>query len=347
MFYLHKVKCFSEKKDYICTNFSLKIMLNRRILRIKVFKTLYSCAISRDSNCSVSLAEATKSLEESCESTRDLYLFMLGIISPLAALSAERIEAAKHKAHLTEEDLNPNTKFADNALARLLDEDIDFQKFLSKKKFSWDQYDLFLKKTLSSITSKTYYKNYMTSGKSSLEEDCRLFTKIFEEEFVDSEDLEQILEDMSIYWNDDLAYALTYCCKTFSSLAKGEKWNLYPLYQSDILAASGKTNNLESDKAFATKLLQHSYAGYSDWSSMVAEAVTGWEKDRLVTTDICLIVCCLAEIVNFPNIPVNVSLNEYVEISKFYGTPKSSVFVNGILDRLVVKLREEGKINKN
>ena len=182
----------------------------------------------------------------------------------------------------------------------------------------------------------------MASSERSLAEDCKLFTRIFEEEFVDSEELEQILEDKSLYWNDDLAYALTWCCKTFKSLAKGEGWSLIPLYQSEMFQSS----EVESDKYFVRKLLQASFAGYENYSAMVAEAVTGWEKERLFSTDVVLIVMGLAETVTFPTIPVKVTINEYVELSKFYGTPKSRSFVNGLLDRLVQNLVNEGKVTK-
>lgn len=323
-------------------------MLNRRILRIKVFKTLYSSVITGDSQTPVSVSDALAAFEESCESTRDLYLFMLGIVSPLTSLAAERIAAARNKIHPTEQDLNPNTKFADNALAKLLDSDVDFKKIYAKKKFSWSQYDIFLKKILNNISAKEYFKQYMESSDRSLAGDCKLFTRIFEEEFVDDEELEQILEDMSIYWNDDLAYSLTYCCRTFSLLAKGGTWRLPPLYQSDMIMQSDRPSpDVESDKVFSQKLLRYAIDSYPEYSAMVAGAVSGWEKDRLVTTDLCLVVCGLCEAVHFPSIPVRVSLNEYIEISKYYGTPKSGTFVNGILDRLIQKLSQEGKINKN
>ena len=207
-------------------------MLNRRILRIKAFKVLYSNAIAEN----MSLAQAQSQLDIACEATRDLYMYMLGIISPLTKIARERIESAKQKFNPTEEELNPNMKFADNALAKLLDSDVNFQKLLSKKKLSWDQYDILLKKVMTSVASKEYFAEYMASPKTSLKEDCRLFTRIFEEEFVDSEDLERILEDKSIHWNDDLAYALTWCCKTLKSFEKGESWKMPPLYQSDLIA---------------------------------------------------------------------------------------------------------------
>ncbi len=313
-------------------------MLNRRILRIKAFKVLYSNVLSGE----MSIAHAETQLEQACEATRDLYVYMLGIVSPLTRIARERIEAAKGKFNPTEEERNPNMKFADNALARLLDEDADFQKVFNKKKFSWGQYDLLLKKIMTSVSSKKYYLDYMASEDCSLAEDCKLFVKIFEEEFVDSVELEQILEEKSLYWNEDLPYALTWCCKTFRNLAKGERWTMLPLYNSEMLSGEG----VESDKFFVRKLLQASVAGYEKYSAMVAETVVGWEKERLFSTDVILIVMGLAEVVTFPSIPVKVSINEYVEISKFFGTPKSRAFVNGILDRLVQNLVNDGAVNK-
>lgn len=313
-------------------------MLNRRILRIKAFKTLYGSVLSGN----MSLAQAESQLEVSCEATRDLYIYMLGIVSPLTAIARDRIEAAKAKFNPTEEERNPNMKFVENSLATLLDEDVDFKKVFTKKKFGWQQYDLFLKKVMSSVVTKDYYAEYMASDERSLEQDCKLFTRIFEEEFVDSDELEAILEEKSLYWYEDLPYALTWCCKTFKSLAKGEGFIMPPLYQSELLTGEG----VESDKYFVRKLLQSSYAGYEKYSALVADSVTGWEKDRLFSTDVVLIVMGLAEAANFPTIPVKVTINEYVEIAKHFGTPKSRSFVNGLLDKLVQSLTEDGQIVK-
>lgn len=313
-------------------------MLNRRILRIKAFKVLYGSVLADN----MSLSQAEAQLELSCEAARDLYIYMLGIVSPLTNIAKERIEAAKLKFNPTEEERNPNMKFAENALARLLDEDVDFQKVFKKKKFDWAQYDLLLKNIMTSISSKEYFAEYMASEKRSLADDCKLFIRIFEEEFVDSKELEMLLEEKSLYWNDDLAYSLTWCCKTLKSIAKGEKWSMLPLYQSEMMSGEG----VESDKFFASKLLQASFAGYQKYSALVADTVVGWEKERLFSTDVVLIVMGLVEAVTFPTIPIKVTMNEYVEISKFYGTPKSRSFVNGILDKLIQQLANEGQISK-
>lgn len=313
-------------------------MLNRRILRIKAYKVLYGSVIAEGT----ALEQAEAQLEQACEATRDLYVYMLSIIPALTQVAKDRIDAAKSKLRPTEEDMNPNMKFAENGMARLIAEDIDLNKLLAKKKFSWAQYDILLKKVMTSVASREYFTQYMASPERSLAEDCKLFTKIFEEEFDNNQDLEMILEEKSMHWVDDLPYALSWCCRTLKDFADGKSWSLLPLYQSEMK----RGENVESDKLFIRRLLQSSYAGYEKYSAMVAEAVSGWEKERLFLSDVVLVVMGLAEAVTFPTIPVKVTINEYVELAKYYGTPKSRAFVNGLLDRLVQNLVNEGAVAK-
>lgn len=313
-------------------------MLNRRILRIKAFKVLYSYA----ENQSMTLAEAESLLEASCEATRSLYLFMLDIIPYLTAEARTRIENAQKKFNPTEEERNPNLKFTRNLISPLLEQDPDFQKIISRRKLSWDSYDALVRSVYDSICTKDYFKEYMASPESSLAEDASLFIRIFEEEFVDNNELAKILEDMSILWCDDLAYSLTTCCDTLKSLAKGYRWSLPPLYRSEM----GLSKNAESDKAFIYKLLRTSFACFGKYAPLVAGNTTQWEKDRLFTVDTVLIVMGLSEAKAFPAMPLRVTINEYVEISKFYSTPKSRSFVNGLLDRLIKKQIEDGDIVK-
>jgi len=315
-------------------------MLNRRILRIKAFKVLYSYS----ENPAMTLKEAESQFEISCEATRNLYLLMLGIISPITKEAKNSIEALKGKFKPTEEEKNPNMKFADNALAPILDGDPDLQKILSRKRFSWDQYDVLVRNVYFSIRSKDYFQAYMAKEGSSLAEDVNLFIKIYEEEFVDNDELAAILEDMSIYWYEDLPYSLTYCCRSLEDIAKGKRWELPPLYQSDIVKK--KKPDVESDKAFAVKLLRAAFTGYGKYFDLIAESVPKWDKDRLFATDIALIAMGLAEAQTFPQIPIKVTINEYVEISKYFSTPKSHSFVNGLLDRLIHKLADDGQLKK-
>lgn len=211
-------------------------MLNRRILRIKAFKVLFSYA----ENPTMTLPEAEALLEASCEATRSLYLFMLDIIPYLTAEARTRIENARKKFNPTEEERNPNLKFVRNSLSPLLEQDPDFQKIISRRKLSWEPYDAFVRSVYDSILTKEYFKEYMASAETSVEEDTRLFTRIFEEEFVDNEELDKILEDMSILWCDDLAYSLTVCCDTLKAFAKGYRWSLPPLYRSEMMQDKGR-----------------------------------------------------------------------------------------------------------
>ena len=313
-------------------------MLNRRILRIKAFKVLYSFA----EDPSMTLAEAESQLEMSCEATRSLYLFMLGIIPYLTREAAVRIENAGKKFNPTEEEKNPNRKFVSNLISPLLEEDPDFTKFLSRRKLSWEPFDAFIRDTYDSMCKKDYFKEYMSTPGNTLAQDAELFIRMFEEEFVDSSELEKILEDLSIWWNDDLAYSLSVCCDTMKLLGKGKRWELPPLYRSDMV----QTKSSGSDKAFVTKLLRTSYSCYGKYFPLVASSTDQWQEDRLFTTDTVLIVMGLGEAKAFPEMPVRVTINEYVEISKYYSTPKSRSFVNGILDRLIKKLVEDGEIVK-
>lgn len=317
-------------------------MLNRRILRIKAFKVLYSYA----ENPSMTLQEAESCLETSMEATRTLYIFLLGVIPAITGEAARRTEDARNKFNPTEEERNPNMKFVENSLAHLLDQDPDFQKAFGKRKLDWEQYDAFLRSLYESVCSKDWYKEYMSSPERSLREDVKLFTRMFEEEFSGNEALESILEDLSIWWNDDLEYSLTACCDTLRDIALGQRWELPPLFKSQMPSRSRSRKPDDSDRQFVTRLLRTAYSCYGKYSALVADSTSQWDVDRLFVTDIVLIVMGLAEAKAFPDMPLKVTINEYVEISKFYSTPKSRSFVNGILDRLVKKLIGEGEIVK-
>ena len=305
-------------------------MLNRRILRIKAFKAIYSFT----ENQSASLKELEAQLDRSLESTRDLYLFLLSCVQPLTNEAISRIEAARGKFNPTEEELHPNMKFTTNLIAPLLDGDPDLQKLLQKKKFSWDQYDVLLRHLYESIRSKDYFVDYLNNGSANtLKEDAELWVKIFENEFEDNAELESILEDLSIWWNDDLSYSLSWCCRTMEQLAKGKPWNLPPLFMSDL----DKSGSKDSDKAFVVKLLRAAVNGFDRYISEIAAITPKWDRSRICVTDLALIVCGMAEAEAFDNIAPKVTINEYVEISKFYSTPESRAFVNGILDKLINK----------
>ena len=304
-------------------------MLNRRILRVKAFKVLYAYAENPD----LSLKEALSSLDASCEATRDLYLYMMAVIPALTAEAARRIEAARGKFNPTEEDLHPRMKFVQNGVSALLEQDPDFARLLEKKKISWANNDALVNSLYETLKTREYFQEYLKADEQSLQEDVRLWQRIFQEEFEDNEALAAILEDSSIFWADELPYVLGTCIRSLEEMGRTGRWNYPPLYQSDILSAQGKA--VDSDRDFVHKLVTASYGRYAEYSNLVASSVSKWDQDRLYTTDTVLIVMGLTEAETFPEIPVKVSINEYVEISKYYSTPKSRGFVNGLLDRLI------------
>lgn len=291
-------------------------MLNRRILRVKVFKTVFA----RAENPSMTLAEGQAQFDALCQGTRDLYLLMLALAPALTREAASRIAAAKAKFHPSEEEKNPNLKFVENGLAKILDEDPDFNKIISKKKLSWEQYDVFLWHLYESIRQKDYFKSYMESSSRSLQEDAALWVRIYEEELVDNDELESILEELSIWWNNDLAYSLTTCCQTMEALAGGRQWSM---------------PELVADKDFAYALLRRAFTDFDKDVQKISDATPKWDIARVCTTDLALIICGVAEADAFPSMAKKIIVNEYVEISKYFSTPESKGFVNGVLDNLI------------
>ena len=290
-------------------------MLNRRLIRIKVFKVLYSC-ISSGSN---SFAEAEKNMHYSCEKTLHLYYFMLNAAVALKQVADAKIETGMRKFNPTEEERNPNLKFSENKVSEYLLGNPIFKKYCEENVLSWNgDLALFVKKLFASISEKDYFKEYMERESRSMAEDCDLFIRIFEEEFEDNEALESFLEDMSIYWIDDLGYVLNTIIRNLELLRKSSKMPMPGIFMK------------EDDKEYAFNLL-----------------IANWDPERVVTTDLVLIEEGIAEAVGFPNIPVKVTINEYVEISKYYSTHNSKIFVNGLLDRIIQKMIKSGEIVKS
>ena len=308
-------------------------MLNRRLIRIKVFKVLYSSVTSG----SDSLIEAEKTLNYSCEKTLHLYYFMLNAAVALRNAALTRIETGLMKFNPTPEERNPNRKFAENRVSAYLAGDPRFVKFCEDHGLMWNE-DLqsFIKKTLQTLSARDYFKEYMESGESSMEEDCTLFIRMFSdlELFEDNGDLASTLEDMSVYWTDDLGFVL-------SAIVRG----LEVLHSRGTMPVPGVFLK-DDDREFAVELLRAAMRGYGKYMDLVVANTSNWDPDRVVTTDLVLIVQGIAEAVRFPNIPLKVTINEYVEISKFYSTLNSKVFVNGLLDRILRRMVDSGEVVK-
>ena len=309
-------------------NFS-PFMLNRRLIRIKVFKVLYAAETSQE----VSLPAAEKELLLSCAKTLDLYYFLLNIAPALKRLAQQKIDAGKNKFNPTESELNASTRFVDNRFIALLEEDSVLNETCTKKGLMWEEYDVFIKQLYASVIASDYYQEYMSAAECTLEDDCRLVSRIYEEELEDNEMLWDILEETSVYWTDDLGFVLNAIIRATGAVAEGGGLPHPTVFMKD------------DDREFAIKLLEASAVNY-EFLAVVRDNVPNWDPDRIVRVDACLVVMGLAEAVTFPSIPVKVTINEYVDISKFYSTPNSRVFVNGLLDVIIKKMSESGEIVK-
>ncbi|MFA6770096.1 MAG: transcription antitermination protein NusB [Bacteroidales bacterium] len=306
-------------------------MISRRLIRIKVFKVLFS-RISSGSN---SFLAGEKELLLSCDKTLELYYFILSLPLALKAVAEQKIENGLKKHKPTPEELSPNMKFVENRLILLLEEDDELRGFCSKKGLNWLDHISYVRRLYKTISESSYFETYMTSGVSSLQEDIRVVCSILEEELEYCEELDSILEDSNLYWIDDLAFVINVITKKLYSVRKNEV-----LFHPSVFLK-------DEDKDYALRLLNVSMIRYNEYAELMSKYVINWETDRLAAIDILLIVMGIAEAVSFPNIPIKVTINEYVELSKFYSTPNSKIFVNGMLDKILIALKEEGKIEKS
>ena len=306
-------------------------MISRRLIRIKVFKVLFSKINS--GNDSVKAAE--KELIHSCEKSLDLYYFLMALPYELKLAAEKKIEAGLQKFHPTEEESNPNRKFLNNLLVDKIENDQYVLKYCENRGLNWKEHASFVKKLYATLSTRNYFTSYMESGEGNFAEDLKLIATFFEEELEDSEELYTILEDMSIYWADDLSFVLNVIIKKLRALKEREIIEHPDVFLKD------------DDREYAIRLLDSSLANYNDYAALMSAYAKNWNSDRLAATDIALIVMGIAEAVTFKNIPLKVTINEFVELSKYYSTPNSRVFVNGMLDKILLSLTEEGKIEKS
>ncbi|MBR5138655.1 MAG: transcription antitermination protein NusB [Alistipes sp.] len=307
-------------------------MISRRMLRIKVVKALYA-HMKSDAD---SLMASEKMLVTSIDKTYDLYFLMLSLVAEMAHYAEQRQEAAKKKQLPTYEDLNPNRKFVDNAVIRLISQSDSVNDYLASRKLSWAQYPELVKTMLAQLEQSDYYKKYMASQERSFREDLALITEFYTRELEESEILENVLDEMSILWNDDLGFALIMVTRTLS--------NMRPSH-TDVKVLP-KFKSIE-DLDFARELFAKAAVNFDKYQVEIEKFTNNWDVERIAFMDNLIMATAIAELVTFSSIPVKVTLDEYIEIAKFYSTQGSSTFINGILDKLVASLTEEGKINKS
>ena len=308
-------------------------MINRVLIRLKIVQIVYAYYQNGGKN----LDTAEKELFFSLSKAYDLYNYLLLLMVEVTKQANKRLNAAKNKLVPTKEELFPNTKFVENRFIAQLEVNKQLLEFSNNQKKTWENEADFVKTLCDKILESDIYKEYMASETSSYEEDRELWRKLYKNIIFNNIELDQVLEDQSLYWNDDKEIVDTFVLKTIKRFdeKKGAKQELLPEFKD------------EEDQDFARRLFRRTILNADYYRHLISENTKNWDLDRVAFMDVVIMQIALAEILSFPNIPVSVSLNEYVEIAKLYSTPKSGGFINGTLDGIVNSLKKENKLTKN
>lgn len=311
----------------------IRRMINRVLIRSKVLQMAYAYRMSEEK----SLASTEKEFVRSLEKSHELYHYLLQLIISITDYAEERIEMGRNKYLPTEEERNPNTRFIDNRFVIQLRANKDLEKALNASHLSWDGHEGLIKTLFEQISGSPFYIAYMEAPECDYEADRELWRKIFKQVIFQGSELEEALEESSIYWNDDIDIVSSFVTKTIRQFdpEKGALQPLLPMYKD------------EEDRTFAINLLRAALLHGDTYREMITAAIRNWELDRLALMDLLIMQIALAEIIEIPDIPVSVSLNEYIDLAKIFSTEKSCTFINGTLDHIVQDLRKENKLFKN
>lgn len=307
-------------------------MLSRRLLRIKVLKALFAHLKSDADN----LIASEKGLIASVDKAYDLYFQLLTLPAELVHYAAERQEIAKQKKLPTFEDLHPNTKFIDNCVIRTIANTDAVNDYVASHKLGWAQYPELIRTIYNQLAESEYFRTYMAREERNFTEDRALVDYLFTTLLADCPALDEVLEEQSIMWADDLPFVLMMIQRTISNMR---------ISHTELRVAEKYKS--EEDPAFLKTLFEKSLVNYNDYQRQIERFTANWDIERIVFMDNLIIGIAMAELISFPSIPVKVTMDEWIEIAKYYSTPGSSTFINGVLDKIVVALTEEGKIQKS
>ena len=306
-------------------------MLSRRLLRVKVAKALYAHLKSGSDN----LKASEKNLIESIDKAYDLYFQMMSLVVEVAHYAEMRQEIAKQKKLPTYEDLNPNRRFVDNAVIALIANSDSVNDMLAARKLSWSHYPDAVKDVYNRLVEADFYKSYMSASISTFTDD-RKFVEEFFAWLEEDEALADIINEMSLLWTDDYGFALLMAIRTVQNTKRSHtELKVLPKFKSD------------DDLAFARTLLVKTLVDYEDSQDIVDRYSKNWDVERVVFMDSLIISIAIAELIHFESIPVKVTLDEWIDIAKYYSSPTSSNFVNGVLDKIVAEFTESGRISKS
>ena len=309
-------------------------MISRRILRIKVMQALYAY-YKHDGQSSLKNSE--KEMLFSIQKAYDLYYYFFLLILDIADYANDRIELAQRKKIPSYEDLHPNRKFVDNRIIEQLRQNTQLNDYLKTRKLSWVNHRELIRELYSKLMQATFFRNYMESDQSSYKEDKVILCRLLSDLLGQHEPLFQALEEQSIYWNDEGEFILGINIKTIKKFQEdqGADAKLLPLYKSS------------EDQEFPVKLIRKVILNSSQYSELIKRYSKNWEVDRIAFMDILLMQMAIAEVIEFSSIPVKVTLNEYLELAKYYSTSRSNIFINGILDKVFAYLKEMNQIKKS
>ena len=306
-------------------------MINRRFLRIKVMQTLYSYMQSGNTD----LPKAEKEMFASIDKVYELYIYLISLLIDIHHSATMNLEDNKNKHRPTADDLNPSRKFVENPILIGFLNNPELKKEIANRKVSWqNDFDL-VKKLFIEIRNSEEYKSYMASNTANIAEDRKFLESIIRNCIADNDILEFWIEEKNIYWADDYFVAVNALIKTIEAAKPDGAVSLPELYK-----------DAEDDKQFARTLLTKCIIHNTDYENLIAAKTQNWEIDRIAFLDVLLMKMAITEVIHLSNIPTKVSMNEYIEISKQYSTPKSKVFINGVLDKVIANLKSENKIQK-
>ncbi|TCK66650.1 NusB antitermination factor [Winogradskyella wandonensis] len=308
-------------------------MLNRRHIRIKVMQSLFAFKGTESDD----FKKDENFLFNSIDKMSDLYFAIMALLIEIQKKANSKLELSQKKLLATKEDKNPNRKFADNAVLEFISSNTMLKEIINKRKLNfWDLDFEYVDVIYKAIIDSELYKEYMSKGPSDLKEDKDFIIDIYSEIIAPNEKLFDYFEDKQLTWIDDLPVVNTAIVKKFSKLklTKPETFLIPELYKD------------EDDKIFAKELLYKTLLNSSKFSEEISEKTTNWDAERLASLDGVLLQMALCEFQKFPSIPVKVTINEYLEIAKEYSTPKSSLFINGILDKIVKEYKSKNIHNK-
>ncbi|MEN8249869.1 MAG: transcription antitermination factor NusB [Bacteroidota bacterium] len=311
-------------------------MLSRRHIRIKVLQAIYAFVQSESGE----LAKGEKQLVTSIDKIRELIVYQISFLLEMKDYASNRIEESKKKFFPTEEDLNPNLRFVENRALVQLEDNREFRKLRDQLRINWREEQSMVRKAYLELKDKSFYQKYMSSPESSYAQDQDMLIKIIKKVLIDFELLEDYYEGKSIFWAfDSFNTANVLLMKYLKSLQ--EKDDEYAAMPQML-----KNSEDDEDKTFMIDLFHKTILSTSKYDDLIDEKARNWDLDRIAMMDTILIKMALAELLEFPSVPVKVTLNEYIDISKYYSSAKSKVFINGILDKLIIDLKEKSLIKK-